>query len=181
MRNVRGVLFADYVRMIRANKNVDWARRLTAEDLPYLEQRIDSDAWYPMAAFERLGDAILAEIAGGRVEAARPWGKLSVDALCAAHPSLLAPGDPVETLYRFGVLRSTFFDFDALEVLGCSEGRADVVIRFHMGDPAEEAASHQTVGFFERLLEIAGAKDVKADFAERAWAGDPRTLLELRW
>jgi hypothetical protein len=180
-RNVKGILFADYVRMIRTYKTVDWSKRLVPDDLPYLSMRIDPAAWYPMAVFERLGNAILAEIAHGDMQAVRMWGRFSVDALRAANPGLVADGDPIDTLMRFRVLRATYFDFNALDVLMLADGDAQIEIRYHMGNPAEEAASLQTMGFFERLLEVAGATDVAAQFVSRAWAGDARTVLELGW
>jgi len=37
------------------------------------------------------------------------------------------------------------------------------------------------MGFFEGLLELAGARDVRAAFQHRSWDGDPRTLLVIRW
>jgi hypothetical protein len=180
-RNVKGVLFADYVRMIRGHKGVDWAKQLAPEDLPYLSMRIEPGGWYPMATFERLGNAILREVAGGQLEAVRMWGRFSVDQLRAASPALVSEGQPVETLMRFRVLRSTYFDFEALEVATLIDEHAEIIIRYHMGKMAEEAASYQTMGFFERLLEIAKAADVYSRFAQRSWAGDPRTLLELSW
>jgi hypothetical protein len=94
---------------------------------------------------------------------------------------LLAPGDPVETLHRFKVMRATFFDFAALEILMLHAGEAQIEIRYHMGMPAEEAAAVQTVGFFEGLLELAGAKDIDARLREKVWAGDTRTVARLRW
>ena len=180
-RNVKGVLFADYVRMLRGNKGVDWSKHLEAEDLPYLKTKIVAGDWYPMATFERMGNAILREVAGSDLEAVKLWGRFSVDMLRHETPHLVAEGDPVETLMRFRVLRSTFFDFDALEIPMLSEGQAEIVIRYHMGSLAEEAASYQTMGFFERLLEVGGAKTIYARFTQRAWVGDPRTLLEINW
>lgn len=180
-RNVKGVLFADYVRMIRGHKGVDWRARLSTDDLPYLDGHIDPDGWYPMAVFERLGNAILGCIAGGEVQAARMWGRISVDQLQAQFPTLVASCDPVETLSRFKVLRGTFFDFEALSIQTLVDDHADILVHYHMGDPAEEAAAHQTMGFFERLLELAGAAGVEAHFAARSWAGDEHTLLRLRW
>src|SRR5688500_11434381 len=59
VRHVRGQLFVDYVRMLRAQKTVDWSQRLTAEDIWFLSTRIDPDAWYPMETFERMGNEIL--------------------------------------------------------------------------------------------------------------------------
>lgn len=181
VRNVKGVLFADYVRMMRGHKGVDWKRHLEEADVAFLSQRIDPAGWYPMTSFERMGNAILAEVAGGDVDLARMWGRVSVDQLRASMPTLVAENDPLETLMRFRVLRSTFFDFEPLDVLGASPDHAAIQIRYHMGDQAEEAASLQTMGFFERLLVVAGADSVNAKFKSRSWAGDERTLLELHW
>ncbi len=167
--------------MIRSQKGVDWTSELSPEDVPYLSSRIDADGWYPMETFERFGNAILKHVARSDLQAVRMWGRFSVDQLRAQNPSLLAEGQPVETLQRFRVLRATFFDFEALEVPMLLDDQAHVVIRYHMGQPAEEAASLQTMGFFERLLELAGAEDVAARFLQKSWEGDARTLLELAW
>ena len=94
---------------------------------------------------------------------------------------MVEPGDPLETLNRFRVLRATFFDFDALDVLMLHDGEAQIEVRYHIGAMAEEAAAVQTQGFFERLLEHAGARDVAGRFLERSWAGEPRTVIALHW
>jgi hypothetical protein len=172
--------------MIRGHKKVTWDKMLAPEDVPYLSQKIDPDEWYPMATFERMGNAILREVADGHVEAVRMWGRISVDALSAKHPSLVAQGDPVDTLRRFHVMRKTFFDFDAIEVKALTEEEATIAIRYHMGKPAEEAACFQTMGFFERLLEVGGASTVSGTFTRTSWTqqGDTPegdTLLTLHW
>jgi hypothetical protein len=66
-------------------------------------------------------------------------------------------------------------------VVGVSDTDAQLRIAYRMGPLAEEAASMQTMGFFTRLLVLAGAKDVHAAFKTRQWANDPWTLLELIW
>jgi hypothetical protein len=185
--NVRGILFADYVRMIRTRQHrqipVNWTKHLEPHELDYLRDdlRIDPDAWYPMASVERLGRAIRAEVAGNDLRAVRTWGRISVMALRAAQPHLVAVGDPVETLMRFRVLRATLFDFEALDVPMITEGCANVEIRYHMGPVAEEAASVQTLGFLECLLEVAGATEVTSRFVTRSWAGDARTVIAFTW
>src|SRR4051812_47136846 len=82
-RNVKGVLFADYVRMIRGQKGVDWSAQLAPADLPFLQQRIEPAQWYPMESFERLGVAILRHVALGDMNAVRMWGRFSADELRA--------------------------------------------------------------------------------------------------
>ena len=180
-RHVRGVLFLDYVRMLRSQKTVDWTQHLPAEDLSFLATKIDPAAWYPMATFERMGNQILRTTARGELFPVQLWGRYSAVQLREANPMLLQPGDPIETLNRFRVMRETFFDFPALEVPLLHDDEAHVVIRYHMGMPAEEAAAHQTMGFFEGLLDLAGARDIEAELRTRSWAGEPRTLMAVRW
>ncbi len=180
-RNVKGLLFADYVRMIRSQKNVDWAAHVPREDLFYLRTPIEPLEWYPMETFERLGNAILTVVASGDVEAVRMWGRISADQLRFALPTLVAEGNPAETMMRFRVQRATYFDFEALEIPMLVDGSAHVVIHYFMGAVAEEAAANQTLGFFERLLELAGATAVHAVLREKSWRDDERTLLQLAW
>lgn len=180
-RLVRGSLFADYVRMIRGFKGLDWSTVLEPQDLELVRSRIELDRWYPMESFERLGNVILAHIAGGNMEAVRAWGRVTVDQLRAMQPALVAPGNPGMTLERFHAFRGGFFSYDPIELVSTGETEATLHIAYYMGNPAEEAASYQAMGFFERLLEIAGARDVRARFTSRAWEGDDSTALELRW
>lgn len=180
-RLVKGLLFAEYVRMIRGSKQHDWQAQLEPVDLPFLQARVDPAGWYPMETFERFGNAILRFVALDDLQAVRMWGRFSVDELRAAHPELVVVGDPVETLQRFRVLRATFFDFPALEIPMLLHDQAHIAISYHMGARAEEAASFQTMGFFERQLELAGAVHVDAKLIQRSWAGDARTLLDVSW
>jgi hypothetical protein len=181
LAQVKGTLFVDYIRMLRSKKDVDWSRYLAPADLNYLIQRIQPDEWYPMTAFERMGVAILDEIAEGNLDLVRNWGRYSIDWLCSIHPNLVAPGDPRESLMRFQVLRQSFFDYPALTMREITDDEATLGIAYGMGARAEEAASHQTMGFFERLLEFSGAQTVEAKFTSKSWDGGASTILALAW
>jgi hypothetical protein len=167
--------------MIRGNKGIDWRSHLEPRDLVYLSERVEPNRWYPMDSFERLGNAILAEVARNDLFSVRLFGRISADPLTELYPNLVAPGDPVESLMRFRVLRSTFFDFEALTIPTLTDDHAEIEISYHMGTIAEEAASYQTWGFFERVVELAGGRSVQGRFLEKSWTGNARTLLELRW
>lgn len=182
-RNVRGVLFLDYVKMLRAFKTIDWSLHLPPNDCAFIvaSRRIEPGAWYPMESFERLGDAILKHVARGDLPSVRSWGRIQVGPLREANPALLSPDDAVETLMRFRVLRATYFDFPALDIPTLIENHAEIVVSYYMGASAEEAACYQTMGFFEGLLTAAGASDVYARFEQCVWKGDPRTLLVIDW
>jgi hypothetical protein len=180
-RRVKGTLFVDYVRMLRSLKTVDWSAHLRPEDVSYLVQRIEPDAWYPMESFERMGLAILAEIVHDDLELVRQFGRASTDRLCAQHPDLVAPGDPRDSLMRFQVQRRSFFSYAAIALHAVSDEEASFDIAYGMSHAAEEAASFQTLGFLERLLELAGGSNVQAWFSACAWKGDLVTVAELRW
>jgi hypothetical protein len=179
--HVRGSLFADYVRTIRARTSIDWSRHLAAEDLSFLHQRIQLDAWYPMATFERLGLAILQVVAQGDLEQVRTFGRRTVEHLSALDRALLVVGDPRESLMRFHVLRRTLFDFEAATVARIHDTEVRVQIAYGMSATAEEAACQQTMGFFERLVELAGGLSVASRFDARSWRGDPATMLVVTW
>ncbi len=180
VRQVRGILFLDYVRMLKARKAMALPE-LEPEDFAFLATPIVLDGWYPMDSFERMGNAILRVVANGQISLVELWGRYSAGQQYAANVKLLAPGDPVETLNRFRVLRETFFDFNALELIMLHDEEALIEIHYYMGQQAEEAASYQALGFFAALLELAGARDVTGTFRQRSWAGDAKTVLQLRW
>ncbi len=178
---VRGILFQDYVRMIKNFKDADWNRYLLPRDLPFLGEKIGQTEWYPLESFERMGIGILNEIADGSTEAARFFGQSDVETQVQTNPGLVCPGDPLESLLRFQVLRSSFFNFNAINVESVHGNFAKLRIEYRMCRLAEEAATYQALGFFEKLLKLAGAKNVDYQFTSKSWEGDPTTILELKW
>ena len=181
IRRVRGILFVDYVRMVRSQKQLDWSVHLYPEDLKIIAEKIDPEGWYPMETFERLGLAILRALAMGQLEAVRMWGRFQVDSVRGMFPTLVAEGNPQDTMMRFRVLANSFFDYGALNVELVEHDHAIVAVAYGMSPLAEETAATQTLGFFERLLEIAGATTIDAQFTARSWTGDEKTLIELFW
>ncbi len=180
-RRVRGVLFVDYVRMIRGHEAIDWSRYLQAEDAALLVQPIDREGWYAMATFERFGIGIFREVAGGQLAAVHMWGRFQVDFVRKVQPMLIAEGDPRGTLMRFRSMQRGFFDYDAVDVDEVLDDGATVSVQYGMGQEAECAACHQTLGFCERMIELAGGTEVTSRFAARGWEGAPRTLISLVW
>jgi len=167
--------------MVRRSKDVDWKNVLPACDLVYLRDRIEADAWYPMETFERIGVAILSHIEEATLDSVRLWGTFSAGQFAREHPELIARADPAETLMRLKVLRATMFDFPAFDIRLVEEHAAHVMVNYQMGPVAEEAACHQTMGFCEGVLSLAGMRDIRASFVERRWAGNTTTLILLGW
>jgi len=180
-RQVRGMLFVDYVRMLRAHHDRGWTVFFPSEDLRFFEEKIDPSGWYPMATFERLGIIVLHLVAKNEFSLVRQWGRQSVASIAQNVDQLVVARDPRESLMRFQVFRRTFFDFEPLSVLQVSDGAAQLQIAYGMSSAAEQAAAIQTMGFVEGLIDLARGKGIKASFSERSWEGDSRTVLNVSW
>jgi hypothetical protein len=179
--HVKGLLFADYVRMLRAHRGRTWHEFLEPADVPHLHQEIDAEAWYPMESFERLGIAIFQAIAEGDLGLVRDWGRASVTRIVGANEHVLVPGDPRESLMRFFVLRRSLFDFEALSMLQLCDSSASIGVEYGMQPLAERAAAVQTMGFFEGLIALAEGGDVHGEFLESSWRGDRQTIIGFAW
>ena len=104
-----------------------------------------------------------------------------MDYFSTLHPSLIAEDDPGESLMRFQVLRRSYFTFETINISYLGEGYAKISISYRMRNKAEKAATYQTLGFFEQLLELSGVTNLRHQFLSKSWEGDSSTVLELDW
>lgn len=175
------MLFVDYVRMLR-RQLPRWCEVLPAADAAVVAGTVDVDAWYPMADFERLGVAILTHVVRGETDAIRLWGRQQVQAILGFLPELRSEGDPRESVMRFQNFLSSLFDFSAVTLESVDDEEAVVAVDYGMGARAEEAATWQTVGFFEELVASCGGREATGRLMSRSWLpGEPATSFVLTW
>ncbi len=179
--NVKGVLFQDYVRMIRKYKDVDWGAHLKPVDFEILDQIVLSSRWYPRESYIRLGLAVFKELGKEDLEAARAWGRNSVDQILKTYKDLIEENDPEKTLEKLMALRRRLIDFDMVEVQKLEEGRFRISLDIAFIGEGQEPYAHQLAGIFERVLEMAGAEEVVSEIAAKSWEADPLTVIELSW
>jgi CheY-like chemotaxis protein len=179
---VKGVLFRDYVRMIRKHKDVDWDKYLRPEEKELLSQLILPAQWYPMESYQRMGAAIYREIAHGDPSTARAWGRAGMEELASLYTNnLIKKGNPRETLENFKAINRRFFDFDSFDVDPVGPRSVYIIIDPDFGPYEVEGYSNQMLGSFERLFELAGVVGIKAEFRNRAWDGPGKTVIEITW
>jgi hypothetical protein len=147
----------------------------------FLREAIIDSKWYPFDTFERLGIGIVKEYADENMQTVRVWGRTQVHDLIKTHKDLICEGDAAETLMRYHVLRKSFFTFSAVDLVSINADYAKLRISYNMSRLAEEAATYQTLGFFEGLLTLSGATDIRFQFTSSLWKGDAYTVLELEW
>jgi CheY-like chemotaxis protein len=174
-------LYVDYVRMLRRQLHA-WREVLAPGDAELVAARVDVDAWFPMAQFERLGLAILEHVVRGEHDAIRLWGRQQVQAILAFLPILKTDNDPRESVMRFQNFLTSLFDFEAVTLDSVDDEEAVVRVRYGMCPKAEEAATWQTVGFFEELVSSSGGREAAGHLRSRAWLpGEPPTAFSVSW
>lgn len=182
-RHVKGSLFRDYVRMIKKHKHIDWSRHLPPSDMEYINHGIVTVVeWYPYDTFRNMGEAIFKELAHGDPEAARLWGRNTMDSLAGLYRNnLVVSGDQFRTLKKFIDMQGYFFDFGGFYLSVLGEDHIEIKIDKAFGSRGVQGYNFQMLGSFQRLLELSGATDVKAKFLKKAWEGAPNSVIELRW
>jgi hypothetical protein len=179
---VKGSLLLDYIRMIKANKDKPWHKYLTPEDMEIIEGRVLPSVWYPYETFRRCGLATFHELAGGKVEAVRAWGKISMEQLVKGlYSSVVTEKDPMKAIERFVSMRRQFFDFDARTHEKVGEKHIKVRLQTIPDREGIEAYTAQLTGGFEKLIELTGGKNPKIVLTKKQWAGDPVTELDISW
>ena len=178
---VKGAFLGHYIQTIKNRKDIDWSKHLSPEDLVFLQKRIVDNEWYPLDIFERIGTVIFKEIAHEDPAIVRLWARIRANELAKIYENMICVGDPYESLIRFMVVRQNFFNFSPINVTVFFKNYAKLEIAFELNPLAEKGASYQTLGYFERLLELSGAVNVKHNFLRKRWEGDKSTVLEFSW
>ncbi|MFT3837752.1 MAG: response regulator [Myxococcaceae bacterium] len=156
MRAVRGVLFIDYVKMLRGIGAHESAQ-LKPEDVAFFGGHLDPMAWYPMESFERFGVLLLDQLVGTETDSIRLWGRSMIARMLRRFPQLKAGKGPRGAIEMMRQLLNELFQYECVVVESVSDTGASVRVRYGMNPRAEDAAVWQTMGFFEELLTSNGA------------------------
>jgi len=159
-----------------------WREVLSAADAELVAARVDVDAWYPMADFQRLGLLILEHVVRGEHDSVRLWGRQQVQAILAYLPALKTEDDPRESVMRFQTFLASLFDFPAVTLDSVDDEEAVLRVDFGMAPRAEEAATWQCVGFFEELVSASNGREATGQLLSRAWLpSEPQTTFAVTW
>jgi hypothetical protein len=177
---VKGSLFVEFVKTIRANKTGIFDRYLTQEDREIISQRILSNIWYPYETFKHCLTAVCEVIAKNDLEVVKEWGRLYGQAIMTTlYVSILKQGNPLSYINHIGLLVRNFFDFGRVEIVIESETRA--VYKIFDFDPEYAPVHYLLNGWIERTTEICGAKKLKCETISKSWAGDDCTSIRFSW
>ena len=188
MGRVKGSIFLNYVRIIRANKERDWGKYLTDADLKLVFSEIMAHRWHPLDAYERIGYAIFQELAQGKMEIAWQWGRFAGEDIGKRYYHYLTRADdPLKCIEwtKLFVQQGYQFDqpdFQALKFETLGPNQVKILIQYDHPSKAFAPYVYQVAGTYERLVEINGGKEVKVDIVKKNIEGsNPCAEILVSW
>jgi len=181
-QKVKGTMMVDQVRMIRANKDMDWNKYLKPEDWNIINKMIMPSAWYPLDTYQRCGHAVFQLLAGGNTEVVRSRGKIRGKELFeTTYKHIMFDRDPMKALGSFVTLYGQLINVSFLEFRKIDAKHACVSHNYDPSDPFNLPYCYQLMGHLDTLVEMTGGKNIKVEMKEKAWQGASATVFDIQW
>jgi hypothetical protein len=178
---VKGSIFVEFVKVIRANKSGDFEKYLTEADRKIISQQILPNIWYPYETFKHCLTAVFEVIAKKDLETAKEWGRLYAHAIMGdIYKGMLKPGAPLSFLKKVVILGRNFFDSGSVESVSIIADN-QVVYKMAKFDPQFAPIHYMLLGWMERSTEMCGAKNLNSEMLTKSWEGGADTSVRLTW
>jgi hypothetical protein len=179
---VKGTMFVDQVKMIRANKNLDWSKHLGPADWEIINKRILPSEWYPLDIYVKCAMAVFHVLGQENLDLVRFRGRMRGKELFeTVYKGLIVPNDPVASLSKFVVAYAQLFNFSSLKLEPAGSNHARLYHDNKHTMHANRPYCSQLMGHLDVLVEIAGGKNVKIELTAKQWEGAPVTTFDIRW
>jgi hypothetical protein len=181
-RKVKGTMLVDQVKMIRANKGLDWSKHLNPADWETINKRILPSEWYPLELYRRCGLATFNVLAQGNLDLVRLRGRFRGKELFEnVYKSAIIDKDPAASLTRFVTMYAQLFNFSSLRFENVGKGHAKLFHDYDRRDATSTPYCYQLMGHLDVLIEMAGGKNAKIEFPAKQWEGAPLTIFDITW
>ena len=164
MMRVKGTMVLDYVKAIRANKDRDWSKWLSPEELEQVNEKIFQAAWYPFGFYQNVAFAVFKEIGKSNLDIALQSGRLSLSNLVNVYKNSLLSSNPVESVQQLVKIHQNLVEGGhRLEVVE----HGDTHVRCEVSNIGREVDKeklvpfqHHMCGLIAELVERSGGKNV---------------------
>lgn len=183
VKQVKGTMLIDQVRMIRGNKDKEWNKYLKPEDLTIVQGMVLPAAWYPVETYKRCGRAVFQVLAGGNTDIVRLRGRIRGKELFeTTYKHVIADRNPLNALSSFVNLYGQLFMPNPLEFKKIDNKHVNVSYSYEdKADPGNLPFCYQLMGHFDSLLEMAGGQNAKIEFTKKLWEGADATVFDIKW
>ena len=178
MKQVKGSAMVHFVKGIRANKSGIYEKYLQKEDWDIIMKPILPAFWYPYETYKRCFNALFEVAANKDYEKVMGWAKLyAVLIMTDIYEHTLKKDDPLYHIKNVPQYIQTFYNFGHTEAKVEEPNR--VLLKMSDYDPAFAPLYYFHLGWFEKVAELCGAKNVKCEFLEKSWETKSNTTSYL--
>jgi hypothetical protein len=176
---VKGTWMVDIVRLVRSNRDKDYAKWLEPEDWDIINGTVLSSVWYPFESYKRVGLAAYKVVSGSDLNLTRLFGRTTMQGLVQVYKNMVAPGDPAASVQKFCNLAQNFFRGvqTHYEVHGMGPGWIEVKLNIAPEDGLEELGDvfgYQIAGALDEMIQLTGVADGRIELKKTADGYDYR-------
>lgn len=172
---VKGTILLDLVRIIRSEKEKNWAPYLQPEDWKVVNGHVMASAWYPSEVFYRLSYAVYKVSGHSDLDVCFAYGRFTGGNVIKLYKSILVIGDPETSVNRFLSRRKLFFggEYSNAEMGRVTHGNGWLKFLYTVSDPAARSQEVATVvayslaGGLHELVERTGVDNVRTSVSEK--------------
>ena len=183
MPQVKGTAVQSSLRYVRETFGQESlgriVERLGPADRQVLEQAVLPSSWYPMDVFLHFMQEAQRQLGPRDPELLRHMGRASCDyGMTTVYRIFFRLGSPESVIGRAAGVFSSYYDTGGVRIVETAPGLAIVELTDFVGTPQFCARLH---GWMERILELAGAKNVRSAHSSCVHRGDATCRFEGRW
>lgn len=180
MSKVKGTLMMLAIKIIRANKTGIYDDKFTAAEWKVLKGIIYPSGWYSFDLYKKMVNATAEVENDVNDEKLFNWGYDNADLLLSRFYSIfIIEGSVVDTIQNYVAFNKMLFDSCRIEMYRKEDKKIQLGFFGYTSD--FEVFYRLVRGWLYRIVERAGAQNIKSYFIAKSWEGDPDTLIEYTW
>jgi len=179
---IKGIFLKDYVQIVKDNPDLEWNRYLTASDWEIVKSLIVPSQWYPADTMAHIGRGIFEMRSQNNYEAVRLHGRArATDSFDPATRKFLLKQDPVAALQAYAMIVRRYIDEIEVRLEKSGPGFAEVAFHPVEGVPAWDLFREIQAGTLEKLVELNGGQNPKAEFRSEMRQGREACVIVVSW
>ena len=179
---IRGTFLKDYVKIVQETPELDWNKFLTAEDWAIARALVVPTEWYPAETMAHIGRGLFEMRSQRNYAAVRVHGRMRVDtSYDDATKKFLLKDNPRASLSAYAGIARRYIDDLNIALEKSAPGRADVCFYPVDGIPAWDLFREIQAGTLERLVELNGGINPRAELIAETRQGREACIMRLTW
>lgn len=179
---IKGIFLKDYVAIVSQSLELEWSRYLTEADWAIARSMIVPAQWYPAETMAHIGRGIFELRAQRNYEAVRAHGRArATESFDPATQKFLLKNDPGAALAAYAMIARRYIDELNITLEKSEPGKAEVCFAPVDQVPAWDLFREIQAGTLEKLVELNGGKNPRAEFISESRAGREACLMRVKW